>query len=1335
MPFLPNHDPRVLTTPAPPSWTPEGLFVGQGPMALQVAVYRANARPATRELRDTLQARAGNGSAPVLLLVLHGERGTALAHANNTEHGPLEVTASQLERLADALLQEPSRHAASARITTALSELAGHLPGVINQGLFSTHDLISGVTVRPEWVQANENAGRALGQRGRPLIAALGFDEEALPGPASVLLAHGTKQATAVFLERRDEVDSSSARYDGLSPVSYALAKADAENVDYVIVTAGSMLRLYPAKPGVGVGRRARTETYIEFNVDLMDPARAGHLWLIASADALRPGGTFERLLQQSADYASDLGSRLRERVYSEVVPGLAQAIVQARRLRRPSPAKLQETYDAALLVLFRLLFVAYAEDTGRLPLHTNREYERHSLKAVAKRLLEMQRTGTPFEDGDFLWTELSQLWKAIDRGHRAWGVPAYNGGLFASEAEAYPGAAVLADLSLTDRVLGPVLVSLLLDTTPEGDTGPVDFRSLGVREFGTIYEGLLESNLAIAPADLTTDRRGVYAPAGERDPIVVAEGSVYLHNTSGARKATGAYYTKSFAVEHLLDAALEPALKDHLARLDALDDVHAGERLFDFRVADVAMGSGHFLVAAIDRIERGLSQYLARRPMAVVRDELERLRSAARNALGESWAGDAIEDTLLLRRQIARRCIYGVDLNPLSVELARLSIWVHTFVPGLPLSFLDGNLVVGNSLVGIATLDEARGLLGGSDGDLFSMSADDLLGSAREPLQRLARLSEATAAEVKEARRLHEAARRSVSSVRDLFTVLAASRADEGIRAAIASGQVATRMTQQGDVFSAAIVRKAERALGGVLPVHFPVAFPEVFLRARSGFDVLLGNPPWERARTEDLEFWARHFPGLRGMATAARTRRVTELTAERPDLVEMLERERSEEAAIREFVRGFPGMNTGHPDYFRAFAWRFLQLACPGGGRIGIVLPGDAFKIKGAAPIRALLCSQLSTITVQLLTNKRGWVFDDVHPSKLIALVTGARGAGADGDAEFVLPPECHTLASWHATRGAAVMTQTATWLRSYSPSLVLPTLPSLAAMPILLRMMEAPRLGEHPDFPVARVYADFETSRDAERWHGARRRGDWPVYKGESFDLWTPDTGTYIGYTSNGPIREALQQRRVRSPRSSPYAMRTDEWRADPTTHPALQPRIAFRDTTNRTNRRTLIAALIPPLVVTTQAAPWILWLDDTDRPCREALLLGMLSSVITDWWMRRFAELHVDAEAFACLRIPRAERAPVVADRVRMAAARLAAVDDRYAHWATSNGVTAGLVMDAERERLLAEIDAGVAILHGLSRGDLTEVFTTFHEGWDYAARLALTSEAYDRLRSL
>ncbi len=271
--------------------------------------------------------------------------------------------------------------------------------------------------------------------------------------------------------------------------------------------------------------------------------------------------------------------------------------------------------------MLFRMLFIAYAEDRDLLPYRSNDAYRRRSLKTKVQELAERVANSTPVAEGDFHWNEAKLLWQAVAAGNPEWNVPAYNGGLFSDDPGISRAGAELSTITLPDETFKTALRHLLVIDTPEGAPGPVDFRSLGVREFGTVYEGLLESGLALADTDLALGKNGSYAPAHGKQKISVPRGAVYLHNRSGAGKSSGSYYTKPFAVDHLLDGALEPALDEHFTRLDAMDDAGAEDAFLDFRVADIAMGSGHFLIGAIDRIEKRMAGWLAGRPIAAAAD------------------------------------------------------------------------------------------------------------------------------------------------------------------------------------------------------------------------------------------------------------------------------------------------------------------------------------------------------------------------------------------------------------------------------------------------------------------------------------------------------------------------------------------------------------------------------------------------------------------------------------------------------------------------------------------------------------------------------------------
>jgi len=765
--FLSDIQLRPVKLPPGTPYAPIGLALGQGGNALEILVLSSDRPPNSPRIRTIWKDRHKNRPAPLLVAVLHGELATLCGIPGSDPPVYENVEIGLAERLCLEALEQPNRHAAERFLRDSLLSVRPDavLPGIRNEGFLSTHELAHGARLLPSWNDAHSKASNLLGRADRGLLTGLGFETERCDQVTSILRTktNGTRVALAVLLQPTESPDGNTPRFSDLSPVAYAMSVAERENLPYVLVVHGRKLRLYPVRTGFGVAQRGRTETFVEVHTGLLKDADAGFLWLLFSADALTENGSLEQLMEASHRFAGKLAERLRERIYGKVIPALAEGIAGARGLTNPTAQDLAQTYEMALTILFRLLFIAYAEDKDLLPYKSNGLYQRRSLKTKAQELLERAKADDIFTNNNTFagdstthWEEVDRLFRAVNDGNRDWGVPAYDGGLFIRDAEVSEIGGLLAELSLPDSIMGPVLRDLLLIESREG-WGPVDFRSLGVREFGTIYEGLLESELSVAEVGLTVDKGGFYRPCKAGEEPIVIEGRIYLHNRSGARKATGTYFTKSFAVEYLLDQALEPALIDHFKRIDAIQDVdEASGEFFDFRVADIAMGSGHFLVAAIDRIERAFSQYLSNRPLPAVRAELHTLQASALDALGPlaEIIGAEIEDTQLLRRLIARRCIYGVDINPISVQLARLSIWIHTFVPGLPLSMLNHNLVGGNSLVGIGRISEIEHKAREDDLPLFTLDVQRLVGEAMEPLRRLANIADATVSDIRRARR-----------------------------------------------------------------------------------------------------------------------------------------------------------------------------------------------------------------------------------------------------------------------------------------------------------------------------------------------------------------------------------------------------------------------------------------------------------------------------------------------------------------------------------------------------------------------------------------------------
>jgi hypothetical protein len=1314
--------PRRPLTQTVAGLTPTGLYIGPGDLGLEVAVYGATARPSARVLQEAWKARRGTRAAPVLVVALYGDRAWVCGPSGENLPIQSDKHPAAIERLCAAALKQPDRHAALIFLTQALPSLETPAPGLRNEGLFALHELTNDAPRRPEWKDHQVRARAAIGAEGHDLLRKLGFTIDKLDNLTLLLKGADRRLALAVLLDQTEVPESGSPRFSNLSPVSYAFTKADSENLDWVVAVQGDRLRLYPTRTDVGVGRRGRTETYVEIQTSLLSDEHAAYLTLLFSADALKPGGTVQRLLEDSKRFAVDLAKRLRERIYESVVPLLARGMVAARDLKKPNADDLDLTYRMALTVLFRLLFVAYAEDRDLLPYQYSEAYRIRSLKRKAQELSEHARSQRPVTPGTSHWDEVNRIWTAIERGDGELSVPAYNGGLFTRDPAVSPAGAALAKLKLPNEIFEPALKDLLLI-----DLDPVDFRSLGVREFGTIYEGLLESELSVADQDLALDAKGSYIPARARMVTVVSKGDIYLHNKSGARKSSGSYFTKSFAVEHLLDQALVPALADHLKRVASMDEADATQAFFDFRVADIAMGSGHFLVATVDRIEKAFTDYLAKpdaKGATGVRAELLTLKEAAKSQLGNLADQMSFEDGQLLRRQIARRCIYGVDLNPLSVELARLSIWIHTFVPGLPLSVLDHNLVNGNALVGVGTIAEIRAKFEEAGTSLFPVDADNLLGQAERPLKRLANLSDATLGDVTKARDAMEEARVAVGDTKALCDILTAQGLDQTIRFQFDNWENLRATVQKNPVR-----HKALKTLEGLRAFHFPVAFPEVFLRRRAGFDVLLGNPPWEKVKVEEHGFWGRHFPGLRKLSQSEFEKAKSKLRKERPDLSLQLNAEIDAADRMRRALTSsaYPGMGTGDPDLYKAFAWRFWSLVSPAGGRIGIVLPRSALAAAGSESFRKEVFSNSSEIDLTMVLNRAGWVFDEAEHRYTIGFLIITRGERRGKTIKLRGPYA--SLEAFEIGRNNAAASFSSEEVLSWSDSASLPLLPTEMSLEVFTQIRRVPRL-DFNDGESWRARPDTElhatASKPLMKFSDTHPQRFWPVFKGETFDLWSPDNGvnSYYAWADPDKVETVLFEKRLRSgrgSRSSAHSEFTLAYRNDKSTLPTRRPRIAFRDMSRATDTRTVRVALLPPKVFIVHLAPYLLWPrgDEAD----EAFLLGVLSSIALDWYARRWVETHLTYNFFNPLPVPRPSRADPLWSRAVVLAGRLAALDGRFAIWAEKVGVEHGPLQADEKQDMIDELDAVVARLYGLSEPQLVHLFETFHEGWDYEPRLS------------
>jgi hypothetical protein len=573
---------------------------------------------------------------------------------------------------------------------------------------------------------------------------------------ASQKLAYCNAYVWDRSLDGRDEGRDADTPNENPGAVVVSLLERD-DSPDWALVTNGKTWRLYSKKA------HSRATNYYEIDLEEAlaspDPGDAfRYFWLMFRAEAFvpapapegeqKPAESFlDRLLADSSLYAKALGERLKDRVFEDIFPEFAEGFIAHIRASEGAQAelgeaRLDEVFQGTLAFLYRLLFLLYAEARDLLPVRETREYYDVSLTRLKQEIAEragdivdeaparLDKTYSASEAG--LYQRLAELFAVINAGDPARNVPLYNGGLFLTRPAADDptpeagSARFLAAHKIPDRYLARGLDRLARDLDDRSQAlAFIDYKSLGVRQLGSIYEGLLEFKVRVAEAKLAvvkgkkTEQVVPFRHAeadGLRIKATLRKGQVYLENDRRERKATGSYYTPDYIVKYIVKNAVGPVLAEKCEALrpklreaqkahseatkrheafvkqgmkgddpEKVANTFRGvvDELFGLRALDPAMGSGHFLVEAVDFITDGLLNFLNAFPWNPVTAELRRTRETILEEMdrqGVSVDPAKLSDVNLLKHHVLKRCIYGVDLNPMAVELAKVSLWLDCF-------------------------------------------------------------------------------------------------------------------------------------------------------------------------------------------------------------------------------------------------------------------------------------------------------------------------------------------------------------------------------------------------------------------------------------------------------------------------------------------------------------------------------------------------------------------------------------------------------------------------------------------------------------------------------
>lgn len=749
-----------------------------------------------------------------------------------------------------------------------------------NHGLFSDHYLNETLPARPDWrALADEAAGvmqvlgRILGsytpsaneaqveeELVRPVLRLLGHEgtfevQASLKTPdgtkkpdyvlyrdAASLAANKNRTLTDELLKGRAFAVGDAKYWERPLDLSLGGGSRDAftnknpgyqisfymqhAGTDWGILTNGRMWRLYHK------GTAHKLDRFYE--VDLPALVESGDAEDFLYFYAFFRRAAFEdgalgvgALLRESEDYARSVGDSLKGQVY-EALRHLAQGFLDypGNGLAADAPT-LREIYDNSLILLYRMLFVLYAESRDLLPVRDSRDYrDYYSLHAIKRDVAERLAGGRALlPTSATLWPRLNELFSIINAGSPPLNVATFNGGLFDPERHPFLERYTVGDGHLQEAV----------DRLSRVDVQFVDYRDLAERHLGTIYEGLLEYHLEAADQE---------AEPGE------AGWTVDLLNDRGERKATGSYYTPDFVVKYIVEATVGPVLREAVS--GAKTDEEKVAAVLAVNVLDPSMGSGHFLVEVMEYVARFLVE----------------LGVAPAGEAGEE--SDEASELAYWKRRVAQSCVYGVDANPLAVDLAKLSLWLATVARDRPLSFLDHHLRCGNSLVGarISDLqpggdpakkrkkakDDGSAQLSMLEDDAFRRSMSTAVGN----IWLIEESPADTVEEVKEQERLYGRLRedltRRYAGLADLATATHFGvEVDRSLWKPLADyatkTNIATLPQFQRWLDEAAALSAGKRFF------HWELEFPEVYFdrQGRSlgdgaGFDAVVGNPPYVR-------------------------------------------------------------------------------------------------------------------------------------------------------------------------------------------------------------------------------------------------------------------------------------------------------------------------------------------------------------------------------------------------------------------------------------------------------------------------------------------------------
>ncbi|MDA0066944.1 class I SAM-dependent DNA methyltransferase [Brachyspira hyodysenteriae] len=940
----------------------------------------------------------------------------------------------------------------------------------------------------------------------------------------------------------------------------------------------------------------------------------------------------------------------------------------------------LDNLFNHSIMMAYRLLFIAYFETKYESQLFAEHEHYQSKALFTLYKKLESHYNGDKTDCKLKAYKDLDELFMILDKGSIPFHIPLLNGGLFDVNKAPLLEYKKNKNLFSNDDVYN-ILKELLQIRDDKNKINIRNFSIMSVTHIGNIYEGLLQYTFRHAAEKKyyleykeNKEKKSGYFEIYDYEEIKnnknieidiereINPNSIYLVNSSNSRKMSASYYTPTSLSNFMVQDAVNIILENEKYK----------KNILSLKVLDNACGSGHFLVDFLDALTENIYSRIFKSEndegdfyylYDYIMSEKEKIKDNLSNYNLEDMEIDELQ---ILKRILLKKVIYGVDINYFSVELTRLSLWLKTFIFGTPLSFIEHHIKEGNSLIG-STIEEGQKALSEyyedehNQRDLFSQDFRDVFADLKNVSEQLSSLPDSTTEEIEKSKEIYIneilPKQKKLSSILDLVTY---KKLKESLKkkkdTEILSADPYTNLRDIENYNSKSEdFEEVKRVSRKYKFFNYDIEFPESY---NYGFDIIIGNPPWDKVKLDDKDFFSQYRSNYRTMKNNEKKQTQDNLLKYYKEIKEEYEETNKRINTILSYYGAYYPLNEGAGDtnLFRLFIERNINLISINGSLIYLTPSAWTYE-EGSIILRKHIFDNLYFRYFYQFENKKA-IFHDVHRSYKFAVWSVKREKTINKDYKLPCFFMKHDAEKLYETNKNEILYPIDFSRKYFEDSYMIPEIENNDDINILEKMYS---IGKKIDSEYIDFYNELHMTNDKDIFLEKRDNNEMYLYEGKMINQFDSNFSEAQYFVNKNKLGERLFSKEVyrmvdhiyddvnnklKDKNKSGKENRIMEYlgidkKEDFKKYIVYDytfPRLAFRDVASNTNERTLISAIIPPEVT----AGNTLWLSNAKKyylynkdikikaiPFKRLLLVNALfNSVVIDYIIRLYVDIHVN-----------------------------------------------------------------------------------------------------------